>query len=30
VSGLEHPDSLLARRQLAYWTERAERGPSRA
>jgi len=30
ASGPEHPDSLLARRQLAYWTERAERGPSRA
>jgi hypothetical protein len=30
VSGPEHPDTLAARGNLDYWTERAERGPGRA
>lgn len=27
VLGPEHPDTLTTRHDLAYWTERAERGP---
>jgi hypothetical protein len=29
VLGPDHPDTLTTRRQLAYWTEKAERGPNR-